>query len=259
VVQAGDTAWSIAARYGISLDELYAQNDIGSFLHEGDELLIHPATSEASAESTAEATAEAGAAAGGGVEPTESADTPEVEEVPVAEEPEPVAVAEEPVAKAEEMKGGMICVTAYHDQNTNGLREGGEGLLAGITFAISNGQQEIGDYMTDGASEPYCFSGLIPGSYQVAERQLEGWATTTLGAWGISLREGDTVNLEFGNVKSQAAGAADSAPAADPNDASEENTAWSRVRSSICTGGGVFGILLIAGAGLFMVVSRRRA
>jgi LysM repeat protein len=259
VVQAGDTAWSIAARYGISLDELYAQNDIGDFLHEGDELIIRPATSEAEAEPTAEAAAEAGAAAGGGVEPAEVTEAPAPQEAAAAEEPEPVAVAEEVVAEPEERKGGMICITAFHDQNSNGLREGGEGLLAGITFAISNGQQEIGDYMTDGASEPYCFSGLIPGSYQVAEKQMEGWASTTLGAWGVSLREGDTVNLEFGNTKSGASGPADSAATADEGDVVEENSTWSRVRSSICTGGGVFGSLLIAGAGLFMMVSRRRA
>lgn len=259
VVQAGDTAWAIAARYDISIDELYAQNDIGAFLHEGDELIIQPATSEPGDEPTVEPAAEVGAAAGGGVEPAENTETPEIQDVAPAEEPEPLAVAEEAVAEPEETKGGMICVTAFHDQNANGLREGGEGLLAGITFSILNGQQEIGDYMTDGASEPYCFSGLLPGSYQVAEKQLEGWATSTLGAWGVSLREGDTVNLEFGNVKSQAAGTADSAAAADPNDTAEETTTWSRVRSSICTGGGVFGILLILGAGVFMLVSRRRA
>ena len=193
------------------------------------------------------------------VSQSENTETPEIQDVAPAEEPEPLAVAEEAVAEPEETKGGMICVTAFHDQNANGLRKGGEGLLAGITFSILNGQQEIGDYMTDGASEPYCFSGLLPGSYQVAEKQLEGWATSTLGAWGVSLREGDTVNLEFGNVKSQAAGTADSAAAADPNDTAEETTTWSRVRSSICTGGGVFGILLILGAGVFMLVSRRRA
>jgi hypothetical protein len=259
VVQAGDTAWAIAARYGISIDELYAQNDIGSFLYEGDELVIRPATSEPSSEPVVEAAAEVGAAAGGGVEPAENTEAPEGQDVTAVEESEPVAVAEEAVAEPEEMKGGMICVTAFHDQNGNGLREGSEGLLAGITFAILNGQQEIGDYMTDGASEPYCFSGLFPGSYQVAEKQMEGWTTTTLAAWGVSLHEGDTVNLEFGNVKSQVSGTADSASPADLNDAADENTTWSRVRSSVCTGGGVFGILLIVGAGLFMVVSRRRA
>lgn len=255
VVQAGDTAWAVAAAYGISLDDLYALNDIGDFLHEGDQLLIRPATSEAESEPVGEATTEADAA---GTEPAPDTETSEIQEAPAAEEAEPAAVAEEAISEPEETKGGIICVTAFDDQNGDGLREDGESLLAGITIAISNGQEVMGEYLTDGASEPYCFSGLMPGSYQVTQKKIGGWVSTTLSAWGVSLHEGDTTNLEFG-VESEAAGAAESASTNDQDTTAQEDTTWSRVRSSVFTGGGVFGVLLIIGAGAYMVISRRRA
>ena len=45
-VQAGETEWMIAANYGLTLDELEANNDIGAFIYEGQQLLIHAGTGE---------------------------------------------------------------------------------------------------------------------------------------------------------------------------------------------------------------------
>jgi hypothetical protein len=44
-VQSGQAAWTIAARYGLTLEELYALNDLTeeSVIHPGDQLLIRPA------------------------------------------------------------------------------------------------------------------------------------------------------------------------------------------------------------------------
>lgn len=257
-VQVGDTAWSIAVRYDISLDELYEQNDIGNFLHEGDKLMIRPATEGADEEPTPEPTVTEeegeGTAAGGGPEETAAA----VAEAAPAEETEAVEPTAASATKAGETTDGVICVTAFEDQNSNGLREVGEGLLAGIVIAISNGQQEMGNYITDGASEPYCFSGLIPGSYQVYQKANDNWTATTLAAWGVSLQDGDMINLEFGNARSHVPETG-SDPASDEAKATDENSTWSRVRSSVCAGGGIFGLLLIIGAVLFMVFSRRNA
>ena len=256
VVQPGETAWSIAARYGLSLDQLYAQNEIGAFLQEGQRLLIQAATAEASEESVAEeAVVEEEAAvtaSGGGVEET-------VAEAPEAKEAEPAAENDAP--ESDEVSGGVICVTAFDDLNSNGIREASESLLSGIIIGISDSQQEMGSYTTDGASEPYCFSGLLAGSYQIAQKLSAGWTATTLAAWGVAIQDGDTVNLEFGNVASQPdkTGTSESDPTASVVAETEEETGWARVRSSVLAGGGIAGLLLIAGAVLFMVYSRRGA
>jgi LysM repeat protein len=259
IVQAGETAWTIAARYDITLDELNTLNEIGAFLQLGQELLIRPATTEVSVEAAAEETtteeSAAGEAAGGGVEET-AAEEPAAEE-PVAEEVAPAAALE--TSESEEVSGGAICVSAYKDTNGNGVREASEGFLSGIEIAVSNSQQELGSYTTDGISEPYCFSGLIADSYQVAQKLSGDWTATTLAAWGISLQDGDTVSLEFGNAVSQPQETVAGEAAADDSAAAEEEGAWARVRSSVYAGGGVFGLLLIAGAVLFMVYSRRGA
>ncbi|MGD8584532.1 MAG: CAP domain-containing protein [Chloroflexota bacterium] len=44
-VQSGQAAWTIAARYGLTVEELYALNDLtdSSVIHPGDQLLIRPA------------------------------------------------------------------------------------------------------------------------------------------------------------------------------------------------------------------------
>jgi LysM repeat protein len=59
IVQSGDTAWSIALRYGLTLDELLAFNGLGPnpMLHPGDALLIRSPTPLPTATSEATATA----------------------------------------------------------------------------------------------------------------------------------------------------------------------------------------------------------
>jgi LysM repeat protein len=263
VVQAGETAWSIAARYGITMDELNALNEIGAFIQEGQELLIRAATEEGSGEAASEEPAveevaveettveeAAGEAAGGGVEET-TAEEASTEEVEMAAAPETV--------EFEEMNGGVICVSAFDDSNSNGVRDASEGLLSGIEIAVSNSLQELGSYTTDGVSEPYCFSGLLADSYQVAQRLSDEWTATTLAAWGISLQDGDTINLEFGNAVSQSTGKMAGENAADVTAEPDEEESGGMLRTSLLAGAGVFGILLIAGAVLFLVYSRRGA
>lgn len=261
VVQAGETAWSIAARYGITLDELNALNEIGAFIQADQELLIRAATEEGSGEAASEEPAveeaaveeeTAGEAAGGGVEETTA-------EEPVAEEAELAAAPE--TVETEKVSGGVICVSAYHDSNSNSIRDASENYLPGIEIAVSNSQQELGSYTTDGISEPYCFSGLLAGSYQVTQKLSGDWAATTTPAWGISLQDGDTISLEFGNAASQVQKSVVSEveTAADETAEPEEEGTWARVRSSVYAGGGVIGLLLIVGAVLFLVYSRRGA
>ena len=154
-------------------------------------------------------------------------------------------------------------MTAYNDLNTNGLRDSGEGLLPGIMITVFADQQALGTYTTDGASEPYCFSGLADGAYQVAQQVGGSWQPTTLAAWGVSLKAGDVYDVEFGNVA--VLDAEQSAPAdaaADTTTAGADTTAgqstWERVRTPLFTGVGIFGLMLVVGAVVFIALSRRR-
>jgi hypothetical protein len=48
-------------------------------------------------------------------------------------------------------------------------------------------------------SEPHCFEGLEPKVYFVSEMNPPGYESTTHDSWGISLQNGATVNLEYGD------------------------------------------------------------
>jgi hypothetical protein len=257
-VQGGETLWSVAATYGLTLDEIRALNpDVEDLIYVGQKLLIREGaeeevTEEPTAEPTAtdteepEPTEEVVATTGGGEVATE---TPVV---PAA----PTALAAAPV---EEQSGGTVCVTSYLDENRSGTRDAGEGLLPGMVIVVSNDSGELGRYTTDGASEPYCFQGLEAGTYQISQETNSNWLATTLTAWGVSLEPGVVENLEFGNVTAPPPNpepAADIAPAADVAAPAPE-TEQPKMRAALYTGAGIFGLLLIMGAGVFLLLSRR--
>jgi len=112
---------------------------------------------------------------------------------------------------------GRICVLTYDDRNVNGLRDPGEALLANAVFTVSDPTHAVGAYTTNGLSEPYCFDGLMPGYYYVAELNPPGYDSTTYDTWGIALGSGSHFNLEFGNRRPSSLSSATSAPVASPS------------------------------------------
>ena len=257
IVAAGDTLWAIAARYGVTLDELNANNDIGAFIYEGQELVIRQGTAlEPTPEATIEPTVTQEAEPAGDDEPPVEEEEPEV-----AEETAPAE--EEPASEAITSTVATLCVVAFDDQNANSTFDVGEGLLSGVKITVLQGEMALGTYITDGASEPYCFSGLAEGDYQVSQQAPDSWTPTTMSAWGIQLKAGDVSNVEFGSHRSQSSEPGQASERVEPEEPGEttgaaEMSTWTRLRSSICTGGGVFGLLLVIGAVVFMVLSRRR-
>ncbi|MCA9981266.1 MAG: LysM peptidoglycan-binding domain-containing protein [Anaerolineales bacterium] len=230
-VQPGDTLWNIAASAGLSLDELLELNGLAreDFINVGDNMLIGygdpvvgggeeaPAEAEAEAETATEGEAEAPAE---GEESAPAADEApaETEDTAVAEsdgapaegeaEPEAEAVAAAPVTETEtEATGGTICLRAFDDANQDGLYNEGESLRVAVAFTISDGQNVISNYVTDGASEPYCIDGLANGNYRVSRSFVANEVATNSSDWAVSLADNSRWDLDFGSVVDASAAA----------------------------------------------------
>jgi hypothetical protein len=193
VVQQGDTMWSIAARAGISLDQLLTLNNLSreTFIQAGQQLLLGRVEPPALVEEEEEEVAAESAAVARAAEeqvptPTLAPPTPTVVPTPV-------------------VKGGDICLKAFDDTNQNGIHDPGEELRASVVFTISDGAAVHSNYVTDGVSEPTCIEGLPAGSYRVSRSQLTSEILTTDGNWAVSLTDGAVLHLEFGSYLAEAA------------------------------------------------------
>lgn len=76
--------------------------------------------------------------------------------------------------------------TKWNDLNSNGLKDAGEPGLAGWTMYLdtnNNGKLDVGETSTTtDANGDYSFTGLVPGTYTVAEVNQSGWQQTSPGA-----------------------------------------------------------------------------
>ncbi len=193
-VQPGDALWSIAARAGITLDEILEYNGISrsDFIKAGDILIIGYAEASspaaASAESAAPAEGSTGAA-GDGAETAEAEAEPEATVAPVPT-PEPTAT---PAPST-----GEICLLAFDDANSDGFFTSDEALKTDVAITIANGQAVVSNYITTG-SEPFCIEGLDPGSYRVSRSLAAGEVATNAADWGVTLAPGMSVQLDFGS------------------------------------------------------------
>jgi hypothetical protein len=171
VVQPNDSLWAIAARAGIPLAELLALNNLteASIIAPGDLLLI------------------------GRVDPPATA-TQSVPPSPTATRPPPP-----PTATAVPPPPTTICLKAFADLNRDGQHNAGEPFKAAVAFTIYTQQAIVGNYVTDGVSEPYCLENLAPGDYNITRSIGQGETLTTQGEWTISLAPGNVVELAFGS------------------------------------------------------------
>jgi hypothetical protein len=185
VVQAGDSIWSIAAKAGITLDEILEYNNLDKddFVKVGDLLIV-----------------------GYGDPPSAEEPEPEVSEGEQTEaeptmtpEAVPAEVAAEPTEAAED--SASICLSAYSDANQNGSRDEGEPLRSAVAFTISDVEKVVSNYVTDGASEPFCIEGLAPGNYRITRSVGNGEVPTTTNDQSLSLQAGEATTLEFGSYQ----------------------------------------------------------
>jgi murein DD-endopeptidase MepM/ murein hydrolase activator NlpD len=191
VVQSGDTLWSIAARAGITLDQLLQLNNLSreTFIQAGQQLLLGRVEPPAAAVAEDEE-GEIGEAVADAAE--EPAPTPTLPPATPTAVPTPVA------------RGGDICLKAFDDLNRNGIHDPGEDLRASVVFTIADGNTVHSNYVTDGVSEPTCIQGLPAGSYRISRSQLPDEVLTTDGNWAVSLTDGSALYLEFGSYLAEA-------------------------------------------------------
>lgn len=173
VVQPNDSLWSIAARAGLSLPELLDLNGIeeNAVLQPGDLLLV-----------------------GQGPPPvTPTSDIP----TPTLSPPTPTSTTI-PVRTA-------ICLIAFDDVNQDGNFDPDEPLNAEVAFTVFNDQTVVGNYISDGVSEPFCLEELEPGTYHVTRSIARDEILTTVGDWALTLTHGSELNLAFGSYRQNVA------------------------------------------------------
>ncbi len=203
IVQEGVTLWVIAIRYAAALEMTAEEalpyivelNNNPTFLNPGDEVLLRTATTTATTpEGTAAATGEATPGEGtpattpdAGTAGTPAAEaTPDPAAAPTAEATPAVTLA------------GTICVGAFNDANADGQRNEGEGLVADAAIQLAREGAVVSTYITDGASEPFCFELAEPGSYQLQLYPPAGFAATTEDNWAVSIANGESYTVSFG-------------------------------------------------------------
>jgi LysM repeat protein len=243
VVEPGDTLFGIALAYNTTVDELRRLNagSIGdnNMIVVGQEIVVSAPTQPAAAEPTA------------------------VPEVPTPIPPQD-AVTPEPGGETE--AGNSICVVAYHDRDGNTFRAADtEEMLPNAEFLLADASGVLNRYVSDGIHEPYCFTGLAPGTYRVIQNSPSGYMPSGPAEWPAALSEGSRLELQFGNARSDDVGepatggeeAGEPAPSEEPETPAESGSV-STIFSTIAKVSGILVLVLAAGVAALFIFTRRR-
>ncbi len=255
VVQSGETLDSIAFAYGKTRDELLAINNIADprIIQIGQEIIISLPPTPTPTPSPE------------GFELTLAATTPTL--LPAIRDAAPAPVIEvTAVAGANPLDPALakasICVTFFEDANQNRIQDGDEATLAGGQLLLTRDGAPVGQHQTGAEADPYCFSDLMPGRYDLQGVAPSGYGLTTPDQLHVSSYAGAQINVAFGAAEGVAAVAPPTAevsssgeatPAADPSAAN--NGLANNIGLIVF---GVAGIVLIGGMGITMVLLRRR-
>lgn len=170
IVQSGDSAWSIAARYGFIGDkynELKSLNKWGDnpILNVGDEVILGYA---------------------GPVGPNATAG-------PTATPPQ-VSPTPSPLPGT-----GKVCVLLYNDANGDSLRQEEEEAVPGGQISVTNRYGTVSKTEpTIAGLDPVCFEELPEGNYNISVAKPDGYNETTNKDIAITLNAGDITTLDFG-------------------------------------------------------------
>ena len=100
----------------------------------------------------------------------------------------------------EEPEEGDLIVYKFEDLNENGLFDEGEPMLEDWEFTLSVGDADLDSGLTDANGE-LLFGGLEPGEYTVTETLQDGWTNTTPLSQDVTVVDGQTASLWFGNIE----------------------------------------------------------
>jgi len=95
---------------------------------------------------------------------------------------------------------GDLVVYKFHDLDEDGVYDEGEPMLEDWEFTLTDGETEIDSGLTDASGE-LLFGSLVPGEYTVTETLEDGWTNTTPLSQDVTVVDGQTVSLWFGNVE----------------------------------------------------------
>lgn len=122
--------------------------------------------------------------------------------------PEPTATPEntptpsptpEPTATATPSTGS-ICVTTFDDGNRNGIQDGIEGMISGVTITLFDGQEILGTQVSNALEGQICFNDLRPGPFQVFQTLPPSRQMTTVDNVSVDLQSGQMMVVLFGSV-----------------------------------------------------------
>lgn len=167
IAQAGDSAWRIAAIFGIKLDDLRALNKWGETptINPGDKILL------------------------GLAGPAET--------IPTAG---PTPTAAPLIPSATPKPGwGNLCVLLYDDINGNSIREASEPTIPKGEISVTDRLGTVSKTATTvSGTDPICFDQLPEGTYNVTVAVPDGYNATTSLNQSVTLKAGDITQLNFG-------------------------------------------------------------
>ncbi|HET9795657.1 MAG TPA: SdrD B-like domain-containing protein [Thermoanaerobaculia bacterium] len=152
---------------------------------------------------------------------------------------------------------GAITGTKFDDANGNGVRDPGEGGLAGVTIQIS-GPSGTSSTTTDSGGN-FSFTGLAPGTYILSEVVPDGYHQTfpaPPGTMSVTLSAGQTATVLFGNQALAATGSISGLKFNDANgnglqDAGESGVAGVTINLFAASGGALVATTTTGADGTF--------
>lgn len=97
---------------------------------------------------------------------------------------------------AAQAETGVICVATFADRNANGLRDEGEGPLAGVNVNLSTGGAIIATHITEEGETEYCFERLLRGIYTITFTESPLYRITTPREGTFALDAGQRLTID---------------------------------------------------------------
>lgn len=93
---------------------------------------------------------------------------------------------------------GAIVGLAWHDLNSNGVRESGEPPLAGMLLSLAQQNGTVVATALTGEDGRYRLANVEPGLYQLSATPPVGYQLTTLDQYSVYVSAGNVLTIDFG-------------------------------------------------------------